>query len=111
MQADAAIVLHPNFETAIAKIQDGRANELTVQQKPAVEFLKQNAAAENSEDDYSQLSLADRALKRRRIDQQESATYMDTRFLQPTSNMVERLNSQAKYAIRSKEEREFFRIF
>ncbi len=52
-----------------------------------------NAAAENSEDDYSQLSLADRALKRHRLDQQESATYMDTRFLQPTSNMVERLNS------------------
>ncbi len=63
MQADAAIVLHLNFEIVIAKIQDGRANELTVQQKRAVEFLKQNAAAENSEDDYSQLSLADRALK------------------------------------------------
>ncbi len=49
LQADATIFLHPNFETAIAKIQDGRANELTVQTKRAVEFLKQNASAENSE--------------------------------------------------------------
>ncbi len=46
-----------------------------------------------------QLSLADRALKRRRLDQQQSASYMDTRFRQPTSNVVEQLNSQAKYAI------------
>ncbi len=40
LQADAAIVLHPNFKTAIAKIQDGRANKLTVQQKRAVEFFE-----------------------------------------------------------------------
>ena len=53
-------------------------------------------AGESCVDD-AHLSFADRALKRQRVqDTAEGSKYINTRFLLPTSCVVERLFSQAK---------------
>jgi len=93
--ADADIVAMPGFETALVKVQRGLASTLTDEEILAVAHLRSHELQEeqaNEEDDG--LSLAERALKRQRTDQER--TYVDTRFLVPTSNMCERLFSDAK---------------
>ncbi len=49
-----------------------------------------------------QLTLTERALKRRKVSNSTESKYMDLRFIVPTSNMSERLFSTARFALTSR---------
>eukprot|EP00731_Ephydatia_muelleri_P013975 Em0007g1285a len=99
---DADIIHSKDLETAVIKIQANKESTLSIQEKRAVEQLLLPAAshAESGEtvvDEDAQLSFADRALKRQRVEEKkECSKYINTRFLLPTSCEVERLFSMAK---------------
>lgn len=61
----------------------------------AVQHLKASSYDMNDEEDAG-LSFAERALKWQRKQQSTISDYIDTRFLLPTSNHVERLFSMSK---------------
>jgi hypothetical protein len=97
------------LETAILKIQSNKEDTLTDLEKGAVEplllrptLMSQDAdniggGSAAGEHNDAQLSFAERALKRQRVqDKTEGSKYVNTRFLLPTSCVVERLFSQAK---------------
>ena len=97
---DAKIIANPNFENAICKLMNQEYDNLSVIEKSTVKDLIQS----NSDDcvpvdiDDNSLSLGERALKKRKISCEKSV-YMDLRFIQPTSNMCERLFSVAGFAL------------
>jgi hAT family C-terminal dimerisation region len=97
------------LESAVLKIQSNKENTLTDLEKGAVEKLLRRSLSVQQHDDAGgaggscaeddgQLSFAERALKpRQRVqDKVEGNKYVNTRFLLPTSCVVERLFSQAK---------------
>jgi hypothetical protein len=60
-------------------------------------LLEDNTIAEGSSDHDAELSFAERALKQQRVqDKTEGSKYINTRFLLPTSCVVERFFSLAK---------------
>jgi hAT family C-terminal dimerisation region len=101
---DADIIHNKALEIAVIKIQSNKENTLTDREKESVEpllLLPQErlqgveAACEGGDDE--QLSFAERALKRQRLQESiECSKYINTSFLLPTSCVVERLFSQAK---------------
>eukprot|EP00171_Calliarthron_tuberculosum_P004916 IDg4916t1 len=97
---NAEIVGCKEFESAVVLIQQGRQGSLSCAQKATVSTLYEGAFDEAStvvSDD--ELSLADRALKRRKtMGNGYSKKYVDTGFIVPTSNMVEGFFSRAGYA-------------
>ena len=90
------------METAVIKIQANKESTLSIHEKRAVEQLLLPAAShaesgETAVDEDAQLSFADRALKRQRVEEKkECSKYINSRFLLPTSCEVERLFSMAK---------------
>lgn len=91
----AGIVLHPEFESALVKLQENRVVDLTNTEKVSVSGLKLMDSVNNTTAD-AETSFASRALKKRRINSStHSAGYMDSRFITPTSNICERLMSTA----------------
>ena len=99
---DADIIHSKDLETAVIKIQANKESTLSIHEKRAVEQLLLPAAShaesgETAVDEDTQLSFADRALKRQRVEEKkECSKYINTRFLLPTSCEVERLFSMAK---------------
>ena len=99
---DADIIHSKDLETAVIKIQANKESTLSIHEKRAVEQLLLPAAShaesgETAVDEDAQLSFADRALKRQRVEEKkECSKYINTRFLLPTSCEVERLFSMAK---------------
>lgn len=93
---DASIVHSKSFEKAIIKIQSGFEAQLDSDEKTSIQSLKvqHNNVMSIDDNDDSGLSFAECALKRQRK-QQEISAYIDTRFLMPTSNHVERLFSMS----------------
>ena len=104
--AESDIIHSKPLESAILKIQSNKEDILTDLEKGAVEKLlvpslladeEAGVGAGESCVDDAHLSFADRALKRQRVqDTAEGSKYINTRFLLPTSCVVERLFSQAK---------------
>lgn len=103
--ADCDIIHDKHLESAILKIQSKKENTLTDLEKGAVNKLLLSSLLAQDEPgagdicDDAELSFAERALKRQRVqDTTEGSKYdVNTRFLLPTSCVVvERLFSQAK---------------
>ena len=94
----ADIVLRAQFESGIVKLQQGHLHELLATELEAVAKLKVTLPS-NSEVDLSTLSLAERALKKRRIHRETDENYLNTRFILPTSNVCERLFSIVGHAV------------
>lgn len=94
---DASIVHDVSFERALVKIQKGRAAELSMLEKESVSHLTKKCDDIGIISNDGLLSLAERALKKRRVDC-SGIKYVDTSFVLPTSNMVERLFSKAGFA-------------
>ena len=95
----ASIVHYRAFEDAVIKIQSGTEDALLENEVQAVRHLSvANASGKASQasSDETGLSFADRALKRQKIRTRNASAYIDTRFLLPTSNHVERLFSMSK---------------
>ena len=109
LRADASIVQNPNFETGIAKIQDGHADQLTELEKVECEVLRaeevetsgEGASADQRPVEDDNLSLAEQVLKRRKVTvrQESSSKYMDLRFLLGTANICERFFSRTGFAL------------
>ncbi|KAI2491689.1 hypothetical protein MHU86_22864 [Fragilaria crotonensis] len=100
--ADCDIIHDKHLESAILKIQSKKENTLTDLEKGAVNKLLLSSLLAQDEPgagdicDDAELSFAERALKRQRVqDTTEGSKYVNTRFLLPTSCVVvERLFSQ-----------------
>jgi hypothetical protein len=97
----ASIVANPSFEMAIVKIQEGNAASMTPEEVALVQRMCKSVSSVQTVHTPAatgSISLADRALKRRKVDDLNVA-YIDTRFLVPTSNVCERFFSSAKFAL------------
>ena len=92
------IVHSSYFESGVVKIQEGRVSELTTKENQAVRKLRQASSFVNVALDDGSCSFAERLLKRRKSES-STDTFVDTRFLLPTSNLCERLFSKAGYAL------------
>jgi hypothetical protein len=101
---DARIVKDPDFERGVIKIQRRQEGQLTTEEREAVKCLlrpvhevppEETLQVESDDDSFSvRLQTELKKLKRECEDSFQSA-YVDTRFLYPVSNDVERLFSQA----------------
>ena len=101
---DAAIVHTTAFFSALEKIQEARANELTPDEKVVMRPFEVEAGGAGGGSDAeadNNLSFAETILrnKRRRIAESSTAAYIDLSFIKPTSNAVERLFSLAKHIL------------
>lgn len=93
LSPNANIVHSSHFETGVMKLmRDGDAATLEHPEALALHKLKLNLAANPSAQE--DLSFAERALKRVRL---QTGKYPDLSFICPTSNVVERLFSNAKF--------------
>ena len=93
---DADIVHNGHFERGIIKVQSGLESQLDVEETNALQKLVIPNSFGLYEVEESQLSLVERALKRQRLKKNNSSGFMDTKFLVPTTNHVERLFSTSK---------------
>ena len=100
---DASIIHDKVFKNAILKIQKGEENTLTTEETIKVSTLRTTQKKGEAINAVISLdSLAERALKKRKVFSVESSLYGDTRFIVPTSNMCERLFSEAGYGRNSR---------
>lgn len=100
LSIDSHIVHSPAFEMALVKIQEGQLNELTNVEKDSVSNLKLLASSSNITSDFSVNSenYAYNVLSKRKLERNSYVpSYLDTRFIVPTSNAVERLFSTVGY--------------
>ena len=106
VKKDAAIIQNKYFENAIYKIQAGLEGSMDQREKNSVKiFLKplvDNIEVGDEHEPAEEEDYADRALrvaeqqKRRRV---SASKYRPTDHVSPTTNIVERANSQAKLII------------
>ena len=100
IRKDAVIIQNKHFETAIYKIQGGLESTLTNQEKASVKHFLKPASEEVKEDEpepevsYAESVLRGAELQKRR--RTSASKYRSTRHVSPTTNIVERANSQAK---------------
>ena len=101
IKRDAAIIQNKHFENGIFKIQAGLESQMDGREKNAVKiFLKTPAGVvpaqpvPDEDEDYATRALRiAEDQKRRRI---SASKYRSTNHVSPTTNVVERANSQAK---------------
>lgn len=106
LEYDSQIVQDSCFELGIVKIQEERYDDLTNEEKEVTEILenKENPSDENpSHSEQTKLSFAEQFLKNRKFSVEHSL-YIDTRFVLPTTNLVERLFSKAGHSLSSRRE-------
>ncbi|KAG7347831.1 hypothetical protein IV203_016536 [Nitzschia inconspicua] len=107
-----ASIIHDNvFEIAVQKILKGSEEELTPDESVKVTGLRHGSSTMEEEtgtgeerDADAGLSLAEKALKRRRLvsTTTSKSAFMDLHFIVPTSNMCERLFSEAGYGLNTR---------
>lgn len=101
LSADADVVVNKTFESAVVILQNGRYDHLSSAQREAVHDLKLLSVHERTTENGSDamLSIVERALKRRKNNSGSLVrSYIDTRFILPTSNLVESFFSRSGYA-------------
>lgn len=99
LAADANIVVDKYFESAVTRIQQGKADSLMPSEEQSVRYLKK-LPKQNHESSKSnwEISFADQPFKKQRLDKQGSPSeYLDLWFLIPTLNICEQLFSQAGF--------------
>lgn len=90
---DARIVKHPSFESAICKVLSQQQDLLSDEERRAVSpFVLQREEVVELESQ----TILQRALKRRRTNNDEGKKYYDLTFIPSTSNVCERLFSAAR---------------
>lgn len=101
LKHDASIVHNVNFESGLVKIQDKNYEDMTVREKEAckkLSYTDSDGGDSSTPRDGSNMSFAENALKKRKVET-EQRQYVDTRFILPTTNLVERLFSKAGYSL------------
>ncbi len=92
LSPNARIVLNSYFESAIVKIQNGSFRDLTVGEGNHTVCLREiHQNTDESEMEPNTESLVELGKMRRRLEMRSGHSYMDTRFILPTSNICERL--------------------
>lgn len=98
LSCNANIIYNSEFENALVKLQEHRTYDLTNAERSAVHELLNTHSTANHESEN--ISFAERAVKRRRQETTgQGIGYMNTCFITPTSNMVERLFSKAGWTL------------
>lgn len=100
LSKDATIIHSPNFETSIVKIQESRYSELSRVKLSESSSVKQDCV-EVRNGVENNISFAETTMKKRRLNESRGA-FMDTRFILPSSNILERLFSIAGYSLRDR---------
>ncbi|RHY10630.1 hypothetical protein DYB36_006775 [Aphanomyces astaci] len=96
---DASVVEDPTFESGVVKVLQHMEASLNEDERMAIALLSMPSMADGGYvGDTDSMSMAARALKRRKLLQARS-NYLHCRFLRPTSNMCERLFSVTKWAM------------
>jgi hypothetical protein len=91
--ADSNIIKFPYFESGTCKVIDGQEEHLSLEESKIISQLKLECI--DLSDSYTEtIDLVERALKKRR---KKNTLYMDLTFIPPTSNVVERSFSAARY--------------
>ena len=101
--AEAEIVHNPSFESALVKSQDRNFEALTDAEQNAAKCLKVQDTVQTptADDDQEYGNSVELMLKKRKMEKlatQEKCAFKDSRFLLPTSNIIERFFSTAGYA-------------
>lgn len=105
LSSSASIVHSTFFESAIVKIQRDNAATLSREESCTVSKLWVQDSRKVSDVDEG-LSFAQRALKRQKVvETGVDGHYMDTRFIQPTSNICERLFSKVGFTLSDRRKR------
>ena len=105
LKPDAAIVHSRHFENGIAKIQAKSETTLSIAEKHAVNFFLKpppTTTTEEKEDEQQDLSYAQKIMRhgeRQKKQRTSVSKYRSTRHVSSTSNIVERINSQAKLVL------------
>ncbi|RLO07788.1 hypothetical protein DYB28_011588 [Aphanomyces astaci] len=79
------ILVSPNFESAVTKLLNNAAGQLSAVERESVCGLQMNSPATQNPSDKP-LTLPERAKKRKKTSHEEFK-YLDCRFLRPTSNI------------------------
>ena len=95
LSATARIIRSPNFESGIVKIQDGKEKEMTTDEQLACKNLRKHIVVEEDNPDTCD-DFASMILNKKK--HTPSTKYADTRFILPTSNILERFFSSAGIA-------------
>jgi hypothetical protein len=97
---DAQIVHSCDFESGIIKVLDGKLDELSKNQKKALQVFTMESI-NLSDEETDGMNLAQKALKnkRRKLFIMNDRRYMNLEFIPPTSNIVERLFSSARLVL------------
>ena len=96
LKADAQIVHSPSFESGIVKLLDDEVDQLTEMER--VECFRYSNDVDNIVAIDDNLSLVQKALKNKRR-KVSHAEYSSLTFVPPTSNVVERLFSNARLVL------------
>ena len=95
--ADAKIVHSSAFERAVVKIQDKEFSNLTIEERTVSSNLllqtPTDAPLESDKEDFAM-----DIIKKRRLGSTKKEEFMNTNFLLPTSNIIERFFSSATFA-------------
>jgi hypothetical protein len=100
LSPESELIRYPDFEIGVVKILSNAENELSQAEALAVQGFRKSRLDDEGEERASSSNLATQLLRanRRRIDNAPSL-YVDLNFVLPTSNVVERLFSVAKYIL------------
>ena len=98
LEADAHIVHSPSFESGIVKLLDDEVDQLTEMERNSVECFRCSNDVDNIVAIDDNLSLVQKALKNKRR-KVSHAEYSSLTFVPPTSNVVERLFSNARLVL------------
>lgn len=103
LSTSASILYSPVFESAVVKVQLGKAAALSRDERSALEEFRTPELIPSESSAGATLSLAERALKRQRRESVDGyKNFINLRFLLPTSNICERLFSVAGNALHSR---------
>ena len=100
MRADSNIITNPSFENGIFKILDDREKDLTPNEASACSiFKRKNNAINEPGSPANDLGYADQILRgsaQKKRSREDESEYRSVKHVSPTSNICERLFSQAK---------------
>lgn len=94
LSPSATIILNQPFESALVKIQNFEEDQLTTEEKAAVEKILKAGVVHPKARDIA--NIVDAMAQRKKARGLKSSCYGNTSFIPPTSNVVERLFSQAR---------------
>jgi hypothetical protein len=99
LAVDGAVVHSPTFESAIVKVLNA-SDTVTEDEALLLRMFRVYEVTDEVSDE--QLTIAERAMhakKRRKVSKQMATAFQDLSYIQPTSNMVERLFSKARLVL------------